>query len=444
MSGEGGSVFTVNMNDGTTRSYFPHVGASRDDFAVVKLSDSGGWMSSKLMQKNKLVLTDLSKGESWCVTTIEDETIVEHKEGAYKSESSIPACFNFIGDRLLVSDTTIREVSMDRPSDVHSIFVSEQGKAGARKPLKLKASDPIYTLIEKAKLSQYEDRLKKFHSPGCLIKTGIPKKNGWNQPEKKGARGLGESRLGGWPDLPDGIAWPIWNDRPMGFLGQINLAEADRVESEIRVPKSGVLYFFVGCSSHTFQRDPFDSDMYMLELMPMEHDNAENAVKVIYANSNSALKRTEYSGDILPELFSPCSVSLKKGALPLPHECTSGYSCLCIEGADVSNYNELLDCLTSKDFENQFLGYPQLIQSTPLEWGPENQSLGRDFFFIPDSDVELAEFSKAASKWGLLLQLTSDNNPDFQWGDAGHLYIFGVVEEMENGDFSRCYLNFEN
>ena len=53
-------------------------------------------------------------------------------------------------------------------------------------------------------------------------------------------------------------------------------------------------------------------------------------------------------------------------------------------------------------------------------------------------------FSAAASRWGLLLQLTSDINPEFLWGDAGNLYIYGVLEDMENGDFSECYLNFEN
>jgi len=46
-------------------------------------------------------------------------------------------------------------------------------------------------------------------------------------------------------------------------------------------------------------------------------------------------------------------------------------------------------------------------------------------------------------KWGLLLQLVSDDNADFMWGDAGHFYIYGPRSEMEQGNFDNCYANFE-
>ena len=84
-----------------------------------------------------------------------------------------------------------------------------------------------------------------------------------------------------------------------------------------------------------------------------------------------------------------------------------------------------------------------MIQSTPLEWGVENQSLGRDPFYIPKNHSSLQIFNEESTRWSMLLQLTSGDHPDFQWGDAGHLYVYGLRAEMEIGKFENCYLNFE-
>lgn len=32
---------------------------------------------------------------------------------------------------------------------------------------------------------------------------------------------LGASKFGGAPDVPPGFEWPMWNDKPLGFLAQI-------------------------------------------------------------------------------------------------------------------------------------------------------------------------------------------------------------------------------
>lgn len=54
------------------------------------------------------------------------------------------------------------------------------------------------------------------------------------------------SKLGGVPDLPDGIDVPIDNrSRPMLFLGQINFAELPRCGSMQEWPSDGVLFWFL-------------------------------------------------------------------------------------------------------------------------------------------------------------------------------------------------------
>jgi hypothetical protein len=53
---------------------------------------------------------------------------------------------------------------------------------------------------------------------------------------------------------------------------------------------------------------------------------------------------------------------------------------------------------------------------------------------VPSPDFQ--ELASAAGEWGLLLQLTSNSDAGFLWGDAGHFYFYGHRGAMEKGDFT--------
>jgi len=55
---------------------------------------------------------------------------------------------------------------------------------------------------------------------------------------------VGASKFGGAPDVPADFEWPMWNDKPLGFLAQINLEEVAPFDVEGLLPKSGLLSFF--------------------------------------------------------------------------------------------------------------------------------------------------------------------------------------------------------
>lgn len=56
------------------------------------------------------------------------------------------------------------------------------------------------------------------------------------------------TKLGGVPDLPDGIDTPKDNrSRPLLFVGQINFVELPRCDRVANAPTSGVLYWFLNC-----------------------------------------------------------------------------------------------------------------------------------------------------------------------------------------------------
>jgi hypothetical protein len=56
--------------------------------------------------------------------------------------------------------------------------------------------------------------------------------------------GQSGSRLGGSPDLPAGFAWPSWNGRELGFLGQFDLAELSTAGVTDHLPDAGLLLAF--------------------------------------------------------------------------------------------------------------------------------------------------------------------------------------------------------
>lgn len=63
---------------------------------------------------------------------------------------------------------------------------------------------------------------------------------------------VGATRLGGEPELPEGLEWPIGpgfdGDAPMDFLAQLDLGAVAGLGIDERLPREGVLTFFVAQS----------------------------------------------------------------------------------------------------------------------------------------------------------------------------------------------------
>src|SRR5262249_18104522 len=68
--------------------------------------------------------------------------------------------------------------------------------------------------------------------------------------------GIGDSRVGGLPDLPAGVGWPTWNCVPQAFIAQINLAETAPFDVDHLLPADGVLSFFYGFNVDVVDQDP--------------------------------------------------------------------------------------------------------------------------------------------------------------------------------------------
>ncbi|HET8842462.1 MAG TPA: DUF1963 domain-containing protein, partial [Ktedonobacteraceae bacterium] len=63
---------------------------------------------------------------------------------------------------------------------------------------------------------------------------------------------VGVSKLGGHPDLPPGISWPLLQGKPQAFLMQIRLADMQNFDVEKLLPPQGMLWFFYDATQETF------------------------------------------------------------------------------------------------------------------------------------------------------------------------------------------------
>lgn len=447
MSGTvGGDVFVVPRDGGKARRFSPHRGAPREARMSIAISDCGGWLASRC--EDELAITRLHDGVSWPLCELKDRVHHDVSFGDYLVRSSVPAAFAFIGGRLLVvEDGVVRTV--DFVTEGAKAFISEHGRAGARKPIRVKRGMPLPELLSAARLKHQADALTPFHSPAVAIKTKPLGKSGWLLPTKPRGPVLGSSRIGGWPDLPAGVEWPRWQDRPMAFLAQINLAEAHAVEPELRLPAAGLLSFFLGCSAESYQPDGDSRARHLVDLMAGTEPTNADAWRVLFHPDTTRLERRTCADSPLPELFKPCEVRFVRGGLPLPDESTAVYPLLtsAMSEAQRDDFNELVGRLQPGDerTDHQLMGYPRLIQFTPPELMCELSARGASPWKFPAADTpEFTELAHAASRWALLLQLTSDGAADFCWGDGGHFYFYGDREAMARGDFSKTWVNFEN
>ncbi len=208
------------------------------------------------------------------------------------------------------------------------------------------------------------------------------------------------------------------------------------------MPKFGLLSFFLGCENDIYDGD--DGERYMIDLMVCTNTKEVGGWQVIYTEDISNLAELRYSQYPQPEKYYACSVESYIGGNQLPNPYSTVYQQLKLKGSEIDNYNKLIEKVNAdpdmdENWDNMIMGYPQLIQMNPPEVFCERAFRGLD----PYQQATSEELTKS-SQWQMILQLTSDTQVDYIWGDGGHFYFYGNREKMANGDFSETWVYFEN
>ena len=234
---------------------------------------------------------------------------------------------------------------------------------------------------------------------------------------------LGESKIGGMPDLPSGFSWPECNGQPQSFLAQIRLSDTDSYDEDKVLPQSGMLWFFYDAQQQTFGENPTDNSCW----------------HVYFAEDASQLQRTPAPSQL------PTSSQFQACSIDFTTEVTlSQFPKLDVPSYDWTDeeqqkYETFLTTFpTANDhaaLHNRLLGNPETLQD---DMRSECQLVSHGI--TDDSDPRAAELGKGAMDWLLLLQLDSDENAGMRWGDTGMLYYWIKQGDLRAKRFDDTWL----
>jgi len=278
-------------------------------------------------------------------------------------------------------------------------------KSGGRTsgPLSLEAA------LERAGLKSFELALVP-HVAHSIFVTSTP------LPE--GSRKVGSPRIGGLPDLPLGVHWPEVNGKPLGFVGQFNLAEIALFDKERLLPSSGFLFFFYDVDQNAWGGDPNDKDHW----------------RVLFHSSSAAdLRRIGVPAKLKePEIWRQCRVRFST-QVTVPDEPPHGVP------DDEEQYFRLKEYLGAYMTHHQLLGHESPVQD---DVKLECQSVADRIHRVNASGSQewRKESKRRREDWILLLQVDSDENAKMMWGDLGRLYFCIQKQDLQDHRFDRVWM----
>ncbi|WP_413362976.1 YwqG family protein [Lysinibacillus sp. 3P01SB] len=242
---------------------------------------------------------------------------------------------------------------------------------------------------------------------------------------------IGSSRIGGDPDLPASVEWPVDSGgTPMTFLAQLRLSELTHQDEEALLPVKGILYFFVGV----------DEPAYGIEhkVIYLPEDKLQEAKRL------RSPEVTALEGE-----FTGYRVSARSTMEP-PNYGYVDYEMVEDDEHDYEQYEKLcfeLNDGNSNDLAVMF-GYPS-TQHGDCEYEAALHLLtGKQYNYSTDSALEqITDHFKGDSDRAkqevedtlLLLALDSDQEVGFCWWDAGELQFYIRKEDLLAGNFANTY-----
>lgn len=271
----------------------------------------------------------------------------------------------------------------------------------------------IEAIFEKAGLARVKKDIHYLVRPSIRLLT-TPVDEATLQP--------GVSKLGGLPDLPEGIAWPEKQGQPQSFIAQIRLADVHAYDVDRVLPETGMLWFFYDSGQETYGEDPADRSGW----------------SVLFAE-NAAVKRASAPTKLPAEArFHACSLSFgseytlsQQPQLEIPEfDWTE---------EEQTKYEQLLstfpDAQDHASTHNRLLGNPDTIQDDMRQ---QCQLTSHGVTDI--NDPRAAELLKGAMQWQLLLQIDSDAHAGMHWANNGMLYYWITNMDLHAQHFNTTWL----
>jgi uncharacterized protein YwqG len=237
----------------------------------------------------------------------------------------------------------------------------------------------------------------------------------------------GFSRLGGLPMMPADMEWPEWKGKPQAFLAQLDLGEIHRALPSC-LPATGHLYFFYDQNQSVWGFDPKDAGGW----------------RVLFHQGDAArLSERPAPAGLAPECVykakpvRPHRIELLPDSQNLPRADWDWRR-------DGAAYDELRMAVLEGENPHQVLGSPTPVQQDDMEVECQLASNG---VYVGNAegykDPRVAALKTGATAWKLLLQLDTDDDTGWMWGDVGMLYFWVREEDAQRGDFSKVWMIFQ-
>ena len=262
----------------------------------------------------------------------------------------------------------------------------------------------------------------------------------------------GFSRLGGQPDLPPELEWPTFEvadydaeeiayaDKgetpymaeraaalrergtreplPLAFVAQLDLAQLAGLDTGLPLPKAGYLWFF-----------------YELEEQPWGYSPAHRgSFRVLFAEAGTRTERRE----------APAGVEVLQGTHVTATQTLSFRTWPELEDDEqLDAYESFQDDMAADDPDHRIGGHPDQIQgdmTRSCALVTQGVYLGGPPDLAPE---ELERLAARASEWRLLLQLDSDDDLDWMWGDCGRLYWWMREADIRAGNWDRAWFQLQ-
>lgn len=229
--------------------------------------------------------------------------------------------------------------------------------------------------------------------------------------------------LGGEPDLPDTVEWPVFDDIPQAFIAQVNLADLAGFDLGNRLPTSGLLSFFYDSEQEVWGFDPTD----------------RGAWAVVYTPSDVPLDRRSIPSGVPDHArYVRRGLQIEADITYVPSE-SAELESLGLSRQEALAYADVLDS-TDRPPIHRLRGHPQPIQGDmQLECQLVSNGL-----YCGDStgyaDPRAEVLSPGALDWRLLLQIDSDDDAGMMWGDAGMIYFWMREEDLAARAWDACWL----
>ena len=295
--------------------------------------------------------------------------------------------------KLLDSSYTIC-ISEIQPHDLQLAEIAERD---------LTMFQAIDALIDLNQLSQRRDAIKSLLDYEIFMRS---------RAADEAEFALGQSKIGGLPDLPDSWIYPTFDGKALAFLAQVNLTE---IPSEIHrnpLPSTGILYFF---SVFGWQKE--DGDLH--PDLDWERAGEPGFSQVLYYDgATTMLRRREKPDD--KKVFKTVAVDFVE-TLSIPRGSDYAHDPV-LENLDWDE--DEFEHLTDLYFDFSFV-LERRLGSTP------------DHKLLGYADPIQAALTSADTR--LLCQIDSDYHNaggDMMWGDGGTIYFIIGRDALLRGDYS--------